>query len=140
MRSPRRGFGWRRAAEGGPEAERVVGEAGVSSQARRQRGQVEGLLALDLQLVVIDHGIVAHHHLGHRIDLGEPLGRCVAQHQQHHAAHHAPNTCKGTVLAPVPSCCSPESPQRFSAISAADSLDEVLYDINLVEDARRLDD
>jgi isopenicillin N synthase-like dioxygenase len=44
-----------------------------------------------------------------------------------------------TVLSPVPSCCTPETPQRFSAISAADALDEVLYEINLVEGARRLD-
>jgi isopenicillin N synthase-like dioxygenase len=43
-----------------------------------------------------------------------------------------------TVLSPVPSCCTPEHPQRFAAISAADALDEVLYEINLVEDARRL--
>ncbi len=44
-----------------------------------------------------------------------------------------------TVLSPVPSCCTPEQPQRFSAISAADALDEVLYEINLVETARRVD-
>ena len=43
-----------------------------------------------------------------------------------------------TVLQPVPSCCTPEHPQRFSAITAADALDEVLYEINLVEDARRV--
>lgn len=43
-----------------------------------------------------------------------------------------------TVLAPVPSCCTPDRPQRFAAISAADALDEVLYEINLVEDARRV--
>ena len=43
-----------------------------------------------------------------------------------------------TVLAPVASCCTPENPQRFSAMSAADALDEVLYEINLVEDARRV--
>jgi isopenicillin N synthase-like dioxygenase len=45
-----------------------------------------------------------------------------------------------TTLAPVPSCCTPENPQRFAAISAADALDEVLYEINLVEDARRVED
>lgn len=45
-----------------------------------------------------------------------------------------------TVLSPVPSCCTSEQPQRFSAISAADALDEVLYEINLVEDARRVED
>jgi isopenicillin N synthase-like dioxygenase len=43
-----------------------------------------------------------------------------------------------TVLSPVPSCCTPERPQRFAAITAADALDEVLYEINLVEDARRV--
>jgi isopenicillin N synthase-like dioxygenase len=43
-----------------------------------------------------------------------------------------------TVLSPVPSCCTPEQPQRFAAISAADALDEVLYEINLVETARRV--
>jgi len=43
-----------------------------------------------------------------------------------------------TVLAPVPSCCTPERPQRFAAISAEDALDEVLYEINLVEEARRV--
>lgn len=44
-----------------------------------------------------------------------------------------------TILSPVPSCCTPERPQRFHALSAADALDEVLYQINLVEDARRLE-
>jgi isopenicillin N synthase-like dioxygenase len=43
-----------------------------------------------------------------------------------------------TVLAPVPSCCTPERPQRFSAVTAASALEEVLYEINLVEDARRV--
>ena len=43
-----------------------------------------------------------------------------------------------TVLAPVPSCVTAEHPQRFAAITAADALDEVLYEINLVEDARRV--
>ncbi|MGA9276617.1 isopenicillin N synthase family dioxygenase [Ilumatobacter sp.] len=43
-----------------------------------------------------------------------------------------------TVLAPVASCCTPDNPQRFSAISAAHALDEVLYEINLVETARRV--
>jgi hypothetical protein len=43
-----------------------------------------------------------------------------------------------TILAPVPSCCTPDNPQRFSAISAEHALDEVLYEINLIEDARRV--
>jgi isopenicillin N synthase-like dioxygenase len=43
-----------------------------------------------------------------------------------------------TVLAPLSTCCTAENPQRFSAITAADALDEVIYQINLVEDARRV--
>lgn len=44
-----------------------------------------------------------------------------------------------TILAPVPSCCTPERPARYAGIEAGDLLDQVLYDINLVEDARRLE-
>jgi isopenicillin N synthase-like dioxygenase len=43
-----------------------------------------------------------------------------------------------TILSPVPSCISPEVPQRYAPISAADRLDQVLYEINLVADARRV--
>jgi len=42
-----------------------------------------------------------------------------------------------TILSPVASCCTPETPQRFAPIAAADALDLVLYEINLIEDARR---
>ena len=44
------------------------------------------------------------------------------------------------VLVPVPSCVTPDNPLRFSTVSAADALDEVIYQINLVEDARRVGD
>ncbi|MGH9271695.1 MAG: isopenicillin N synthase family dioxygenase [Ilumatobacteraceae bacterium] len=43
-----------------------------------------------------------------------------------------------TVLSPVPSCVTPEHPLRVASITASDALDEVLYQINLVEDARRV--
>jgi len=43
-----------------------------------------------------------------------------------------------TILNPVSTCCTAENPQRYSSISAADALDEVLYEINLVETARRV--
>ena len=45
-----------------------------------------------------------------------------------------------TILSPLPSCCGPDNPQRYGAISAADALDKVLYEINLVEDGRRVSD
>ena len=42
-----------------------------------------------------------------------------------------------TMLSPVTSCISTHHPQRHPPIMAGDWLDQVLYDINLVEDARR---
>jgi isopenicillin N synthase-like dioxygenase len=38
----------------------------------------------------------------------------------------------GTILAPVPSCCTPDHPQRWAGVSAAEALEEVLYRINLM--------
>lgn len=43
-----------------------------------------------------------------------------------------------TILDPVGSCITPDRPQRFAPIEAGDRLDLVLYEINLVEDARRV--
>jgi len=43
-----------------------------------------------------------------------------------------------TMLTPLASCITPENPQRYLPIRAADALDEVLWQINLVEDGRRL--
>lgn len=43
-----------------------------------------------------------------------------------------------TVLAPVASCIDAAHPQRHGPVRAADWLDQVLYDINLFEDARRV--
>jgi isopenicillin N synthase-like dioxygenase len=43
-----------------------------------------------------------------------------------------------TILAPVPSCVSEEWPLRYPTIEAGDALDRVLYEINLVEEARRI--
>ena len=43
-----------------------------------------------------------------------------------------------TILQPMPSCVNSEHPQRYSGIAAGDALDQVLYEINLIEDARRV--
>ena len=45
-----------------------------------------------------------------------------------------------TILAPLPACIDASHPQREAAIQAGDWLDQVLYDINLVEGARRVAD
>ena len=44
-----------------------------------------------------------------------------------------------TMLTPVSSCVNEGMPQRFAGVSAGDLLDQVIYEINLVEDARRLE-
>ncbi|HEX2575609.1 MAG TPA: 2-oxoglutarate and iron-dependent oxygenase domain-containing protein [Aquihabitans sp.] len=41
-----------------------------------------------------------------------------------------------TILSPLATCVTPQHPQRFAPIAAADALDLVLYEINLIEDAR----
>ncbi len=43
-----------------------------------------------------------------------------------------------TMLTPLACCIDEAHPQREGAIAAGDWLDEVLYDINLIEDARRV--
>ena len=41
-------------------------------------------------------------------------------------------------LAPLPSCITPEHPQRHLPVDAGSLLDQVLWEINLVEDGRRV--
>jgi isopenicillin N synthase-like dioxygenase len=43
-----------------------------------------------------------------------------------------------TVLAPFAACITADRPQRYSTLLSADALDQVLYDINLVETSRRV--
>jgi isopenicillin N synthase-like dioxygenase len=45
-----------------------------------------------------------------------------------------------TILTPLQSCVTPDRPQRFGAIEAGDRLSEVLYGINMVDEARRISD
>ena len=42
------------------------------------------------------------------------------------------------MLTPLPSCITPDRPQKYLPMRAADALDEVLWQINLVEDGRRV--
>ena len=44
-----------------------------------------------------------------------------------------------TMLTPIPTCVTPERPLKYLPIRAADALDEVLWQINLVEDGRRVE-
>jgi isopenicillin N synthase-like dioxygenase len=44
-----------------------------------------------------------------------------------------------TILAPLVSCVTADHPQRYGVMEAGDRLDEVLWEINLVEDGRRVE-
>jgi isopenicillin N synthase-like dioxygenase len=89
--------------------------------------------------VIINTGIMLERLTNGRIPIG--WHRVVADPEYSGERYSVVQFCHPrpwTILSPVPSCCTPDTPQRFSAISAADALDEVLYEINLVEDARRV--
>jgi isopenicillin N synthase-like dioxygenase len=89
--------------------------------------------------VIINTGIMLERLTNGRIPIG--WHRVVADPEYSGERYSVVQFCHPrpwTILSPVPSCCTPDTPQRFSAISAAEALDEVLYEINLVEDARRV--
>lgn len=84
--------------------------------------------------VIINTGLMLERLSNGRIPTGwhrvvAPPGATEERHSVVQFCHARP----WTVLAPVPSCCGPDQPQRYSAISAADALEEVLYRINLLE-------
>jgi len=44
-----------------------------------------------------------------------------------------------TILSALPTCVTTDNPLRFPTITAADALDKVIWEINLVEDGRRIE-
>ncbi len=91
--------------------------------------------------VIINTGIMLEHLTNGAISQG--IHRVVADPDQPGDRYSVVQFCHPTpwtILSPVPSCVSPSNPQRFAAIEAGDMLDQVLYDINLIEDARRVGD
>ena len=97
----------------------------------RENGRCSGTMIVEANdkwgaLGVVPPGI-------HRVVSGE--GQQGDRYSVVQFAHPTP----WTVLAPVPTCVTPETPLRYPTISAADALDKVLWEINLVEEGRRLD-
>jgi isopenicillin N synthase-like dioxygenase len=91
--------------------------------------------------VIVNTGIMLEHLTNGLIPTG--IHRVVATEGQHGDRYSVVQFCHPTpwtILSPVASCISPERPQRFAPIEAGDRLDQVLYEINLVEDARRVGD
>ncbi|MFK7897065.1 MAG: isopenicillin N synthase family dioxygenase [Myxococcota bacterium] len=81
---------------------------------------------------VINTGIMLEHLSNGRLPTG--IHRVIARPDQKGPRLSVVQFCHptpSTILAPMPSCVSAETPQRFGAISAADRLDEVLWEINL---------
>ncbi|MFI5044588.1 MAG: isopenicillin N synthase family dioxygenase [Acidimicrobiales bacterium] len=88
--------------------------------------------------VIINTGIMLEHLTNGAIPIG--VHRVVADRDQMEERYSVVQFCHPTpwtVLAPLASCVDAEHPQQFAPIEAGDLLDQVLYDINLVEDARK---
>ncbi len=89
--------------------------------------------------VIINTGIMLEHITNAVIPSG--IHRVIADPDQTEGRMSVVQFCHPTpwtILSPVPSCISADNPQRFAPITAADRLDQVIYEINLVEDARRV--
>jgi isopenicillin N synthase-like dioxygenase len=89
--------------------------------------------------VIVNTGIMLEHVTNGLVPQG--IHRVVADPDQSGDRYSVVQFCHPapwTILSPVPSCISPDSPQRFAPISAGDLLAQVIYDINLVEEARRV--
>ncbi len=89
--------------------------------------------------VIMNTGIMLEHLTNGVIPQG--IHRVVADPAQPGDRYSVVQFCHPTpwtILSPLASCTGPANPQRYPAIEAGDLLDQVLYDINLVEDARRV--
>lgn len=84
--------------------------------------------------VIINTGMMLEHLTNGLIPTG--IHRVVAGADQPGERHSVVQFCHPTpwtVLAPLASCVTAEHPQRYGAVSAGDRLDEVLWEINLIE-------
>ncbi len=106
-------------------------------QVRTDEGWVDAIPPQDG--MIINTGIMLEHITNGVVPSG--IHRVVADPDQPGDRYSVVQFCHPspwTILNPVPSCITPERPQAFSPISAADRLAQVIYEINLVEDGRRV--
>ena len=90
--------------------------------------------------VIINTGIMLEHLSNGLIPIG--WHRVVAHPDQPGERISVVQFCHPTpwtVLTPMPATITPDNPQRFSSIGAEDRLQQVLYEINLFEAARRVE-
>ena len=89
--------------------------------------------------VVINTGIMLEHLTNGIIPSGRH--RVVADADQPGDRYSVVQFCHPTpwtILSPMPSCVTAENPLRFPTITANDRLEQVIFEINLVEDGRRV--
>ncbi len=115
----------------------LVGSQGEDENGRRIGGKWVDAAPPD-DYVIINSGILIEHITNGLIPVG--WHRVVADEAQTEDRLSVVQFCHptpGTILAPVPSTITPERPCRFSALSAEDRLLQVLWEINMLDDARR---
>ncbi len=90
--------------------------------------------------LIINTGIMLEHLTNGVIPTG--IHRVVADREQSGSRMSIVQFCHPTpwtILSPLPTCVTSDNPQRFAPITAADRLDKVLWEINLLEEGRRID-
>lgn len=90
--------------------------------------------------LIINTGIMLEHLTNGIVPTG--IHRVAADREQQGSRMSIVQFCHPTpwtVLSPMTSCVNAENPQRFAPITAADRLDQVLWEINLIESSRRVD-
>lgn len=91
--------------------------------------------------VIVNTGIMLEHVTNGLISTG--IHRVVADSAQSGDRLSVVQFCHprpGAILMPAPSTVTPERPARFGAIPAIERLREVIWQINLVEEGRRVED
>ncbi len=88
--------------------------------------------------VIVNTGIMLDHLTNGAIPPG--IHRVVADGPgERHSVVQFCHPTPWTMLAPIPTCVTPENPLRYPTITASDRLEQVIWEINLVESDRRLD-
>lgn len=83
---------------------------------------------------ILNTGLMLEHFSNGRLPTG--IHRVVADREQEGGRIAVVQFCHptpSTILSPLASCITPDRPQAFGAVSAADRLDEVLWEINLAQ-------
>jgi len=89
--------------------------------------------------VIVNTGIMLDHLTNGLIPPG--IHRVVAEGPgERHSVVQFCHPTPWTLLSPLSTCVTQENPLRYPTITASDRLEQVIWEINLVEEGRRLDD